>query len=155
MLYKANEPRRHRIPRARYRVSNWPEYDRALQQRGSLTVWVTPEALATADGKAPPRATAAGFSHCSRHQCASLRLRRRPGKSLSRRISQPTGSNRTASRMRVAEPGARCRAPVISPRSTKSAPPRPAPRRPSWGVFDPVRFEPVRAFRLHNRRRER
>jgi hypothetical protein len=46
MPYKANEPRRHRIPRARYRVSNWPEYDRALQQRGSLTVWVTPEALA-------------------------------------------------------------------------------------------------------------
>jgi len=46
MPYKANEPRRHRIPRARYRVSNWPEYDRALQRRGSLTVWVTPEALA-------------------------------------------------------------------------------------------------------------
>src|SRR5215203_3551789 len=46
MPYKTNEPRRHRIPRARYRVSNWPEYDRALQQRGSLTVWVTPEALA-------------------------------------------------------------------------------------------------------------
>src|SRR5215213_1512111 len=46
MPYKANEPRRHRIPRARYRVSNWPEYDRALQQRGSLTVWMTPEALA-------------------------------------------------------------------------------------------------------------
>jgi hypothetical protein len=46
MPYKANEARRHRIPRARYRVMNWPEYDRALQQRGSLTVWVTPEALA-------------------------------------------------------------------------------------------------------------
>jgi len=46
MPYKANEPRRHKIPRARYRVANWPEYDRALQQRGSLTVWVTPEALA-------------------------------------------------------------------------------------------------------------
>src|SRR3954465_14074408 len=46
MPYKVNVPRRHRIPRARYRVSNWPEYDRALQQRGSLTVWVTPEALA-------------------------------------------------------------------------------------------------------------
>ena len=45
MPYKANEARRHRIPRARYRVTNWPEYDRALQQRGSLTVWVTPEAL--------------------------------------------------------------------------------------------------------------
>ena len=46
MPYKANEARRHRIPRARYKVCNWPEYDRALQQRGSLTVWVTPEALA-------------------------------------------------------------------------------------------------------------
>jgi len=46
MPYKANEARRHKIPRARYTVTNWPEYDRALQQRGSLTVWVTPEALA-------------------------------------------------------------------------------------------------------------
>jgi hypothetical protein len=45
MPYKFNEPRRHKIPRARYRVQNWPEYDRALQQRGNLTVWVTPEAL--------------------------------------------------------------------------------------------------------------
>jgi len=46
MPYKANEARRHKIPRARYKVTNWPEYDRALQQRGSLTVWVTPAALA-------------------------------------------------------------------------------------------------------------
>jgi hypothetical protein len=46
MPYKANEARRHKIPKARYKVTNWPEYDRALQQRGSLTVWVTPEALA-------------------------------------------------------------------------------------------------------------
>jgi len=46
MPYKANEPRRHKIPRARYKVTNWPEYDRALQQRGNLTVWMTPEALA-------------------------------------------------------------------------------------------------------------
>jgi len=27
-------------------VTNWPEYDGALQRRGGLTVWVTPEALA-------------------------------------------------------------------------------------------------------------
>ena len=46
MPYKANAARRHKIPRARYKVANWPEYDRALQQRGGLTVWVTPEALA-------------------------------------------------------------------------------------------------------------
>src|ERR671911_683090 len=46
MPHKANEARRHRIPRARYKVTNWPEHDRALQRRGSLTLWVTPEALA-------------------------------------------------------------------------------------------------------------
>src|SRR5215212_8767309 len=46
MPYKANEARRHKIPRARYQVTKWPEYDRALQQRSSLTVWVTPETLA-------------------------------------------------------------------------------------------------------------
>ena len=46
MPYKAHEARRHKIPRTRYKITNWPEYDRALQQRGSLTVRVTPEALA-------------------------------------------------------------------------------------------------------------
>jgi hypothetical protein len=44
MPYKANEPRRHKIPKARYKIEN--EYDAALRQRGSLTVWVTPEAIA-------------------------------------------------------------------------------------------------------------
>src|SRR4051812_30401834 len=60
MPYKANEPRRHKIPRARYRVANWPAYDRALQQRGSLTVWVTPEALAAWH---PPRTGQRGRPH--------------------------------------------------------------------------------------------
>jgi hypothetical protein len=46
MPYKANAARRHKFPKAQYRVKNWGEYDRALQERGSLTVWVTPEALA-------------------------------------------------------------------------------------------------------------
>ena len=45
MPYKHNDPRRHKIPKAKHKVSNWREYDQALQQRGSLTVWVTPEAL--------------------------------------------------------------------------------------------------------------
>src|ERR671912_661967 len=59
MPYKANEARRHKIPRARYRVTNWPDYDRALQQRGSSTVWVTPEALAAWH---PPRTGRRGRS---------------------------------------------------------------------------------------------
>src|ERR1700676_229348 len=46
MPYKFNEARRHKIPKAKYKVTNWPEYDAALVRRGSLTVWVTDEAIA-------------------------------------------------------------------------------------------------------------
>src|SRR3954452_4365534 len=46
MPYQVNQARRHPFPKARYQVSNWHEYDQALQNRGSLTVWVTPEAVA-------------------------------------------------------------------------------------------------------------
>jgi Transposase DDE domain len=46
MPHKFNECRRHKIPKARYRVANWPDYDAALVRRGSLTVWVTNEAIA-------------------------------------------------------------------------------------------------------------
>jgi Transposase DDE domain len=46
MPYKFNESRRHKIPKARYRVTNWPDYDAALVRRGSLTVWLTEEAVA-------------------------------------------------------------------------------------------------------------
>jgi Transposase DDE domain len=46
MPYKFNEPRRHKIPAAKYRVTSWPEYDAALVRRGALTVWLTEEAIA-------------------------------------------------------------------------------------------------------------
>ena len=46
MPYKANADRRHKIPKARYRVTNWPEYDAALMRRGSLTLWFTEEVVA-------------------------------------------------------------------------------------------------------------
>jgi hypothetical protein len=45
--FKANAARRHHIPKQRHRVTNWAEYDAALRARGSLTVWFTPEAVAT------------------------------------------------------------------------------------------------------------
>ncbi|PWC60774.1 transposase [Azospirillum sp. TSH7] len=47
MPYKANESRRHKIPKARYPVENWSNYDAALRRRGDLTIWVMPEAIAT------------------------------------------------------------------------------------------------------------
>jgi hypothetical protein len=34
-------------PRARYRVRDWAAYDRALARRGDITVWVSPEAVAS------------------------------------------------------------------------------------------------------------
>lgn len=46
MPYKANESHRHKIPKARYRVENWSDYDAALRRCGDLTLWVTPEAIA-------------------------------------------------------------------------------------------------------------
>jgi Transposase DDE domain len=46
MPYKFHESRRHKFPKARYRVTNWPEYDAALVRRGSLTLWFTDEAVA-------------------------------------------------------------------------------------------------------------
>ena len=52
MPYKVNETRRHKIPKARYRVKNWHSYDAALRRRGDLTVWVTPAAMAA---WTPPR----------------------------------------------------------------------------------------------------
>jgi hypothetical protein len=46
MPFKANAARRHHIPKQRHRVTNSAEYDAALCQRGSLTIWFTAEAIA-------------------------------------------------------------------------------------------------------------
>src|SRR5215217_8736140 len=43
--FKLNQDRRHHIPRQRHKVTNWREYDAALRQRGSLTVWFSEEAV--------------------------------------------------------------------------------------------------------------
>ena len=75
MPYKHNEPRRHKIPKARYKVSNWREYDQALRQRGSLTVWVTPEALeAWAPEKTGRRGRPTSYSDIVIETAVMLRL---------------------------------------------------------------------------------
>src|SRR3954466_10602592 len=43
--FKLNQDRRHHIPRQRRKVTNWPAYDASLRQRGSLTIWLTDEAI--------------------------------------------------------------------------------------------------------------
>jgi Transposase DDE domain len=63
MPFKANAARRHRIPKQQRRVTNWAEYDAALRQRGSLTVWFTEAAIAA--WHAEPRTTPGGQPHYS------------------------------------------------------------------------------------------
>ena len=58
MPFKVKADRRHRIPRHRYRVTNWADYDVALRQRGSLTVWFSEAAVAA--WQAEPRTTRGG-----------------------------------------------------------------------------------------------
>jgi len=52
MPHKHNAARRHHIGKMKFKVTNWAEYEAALRRRGSLTVWITPEALI---GWAAPR----------------------------------------------------------------------------------------------------
>ncbi len=63
MPFKANQDRRHHIPKQRHQVTNWPEYDAALRQRGSLTVWFTDAAIAA--WGAERRTTPGGQPHYS------------------------------------------------------------------------------------------
>ena len=58
MPFKHNASRRHHIETMKFRVSNWREYEAGLRRRGSLTLWVTPEALSK--WQAPRRKTRGG-----------------------------------------------------------------------------------------------
>ena len=58
MPFKANADRRHKIPRQRHRVTNWSAYEAGLRARGSLTVWLTAEAIEAR--RAEPRTARGG-----------------------------------------------------------------------------------------------
>lgn len=58
MPHKFNANRRGKIPKQKYRVSNWASYNESLRRRGDLTVWVSEEALGL--WRAPRRATRGG-----------------------------------------------------------------------------------------------
>jgi Transposase DDE domain len=74
MPNKHNASRRHHIPKMKFRVKNWTEYDAGLRRRGSLTLWLTPEVL---DGwQAARRTTPGGQSSYSKLAIeASMMLR--------------------------------------------------------------------------------
>lgn len=74
MPHKAIAARRHHIPRPKRTATNWAEYDAALCQRGSLTVWVSEEAIK--QWKAAPRRTPGGqASYSDLAIAAALMLR--------------------------------------------------------------------------------
>lgn len=52
MPHKHNACRRHHIGKMKFKVTNWAEYEAGLRRRGSMTLWITPAALA---GWAAPR----------------------------------------------------------------------------------------------------
>jgi len=56
--FKLSADRRHHIPKQTFKITNWHDYDASLRQRGSLTVWVTDEAIAA--WTAEPRTTRGG-----------------------------------------------------------------------------------------------
>jgi hypothetical protein len=61
--FKHHAEHRHHIPKPRYRVTNWAEYDAALKRRGSLTVWFTEAAVQA--WRAEPRTTPGSQPHYS------------------------------------------------------------------------------------------
>ena len=60
---KFNAARRPRIPRARYRIRNWPQYEAGLKRRGDLTLWIDEAAIA--GWQAPRRTTPGGQARYS------------------------------------------------------------------------------------------
>ena len=62
MPHKFNAARRDKIPKQKYRVTNWSEYNEGLRQRGDLTVRIDKVALGL--WSAPRRATRGGQAPC-------------------------------------------------------------------------------------------
>ena len=74
MPHQQNSAGRHHIPKMRRCVTNWAEYEAGLRRRGSLTMWVTDEAIAA--WAAAPRATPGGqaaYSDSAIQTCLMLR----------------------------------------------------------------------------------
>jgi Transposase DDE domain len=58
MPFKHNASRRHHIPKARRRITNWPVYEVGLRQRGDVTFWLDEAALS--EWRAPRRTSRGG-----------------------------------------------------------------------------------------------
>ena len=75
MPHKYNEKHRHKIPRQKFKVTNWPAYNESLRRRGDLTVWISDDGLSQ---WAAPRRTSRGgqpkYSDLAITMCLTLRV---------------------------------------------------------------------------------
>jgi hypothetical protein len=74
MPNKFNAERRHHIPKMKSTVTNWAVYEAGLRRRGSLTMWITEDALSA--WHAAPRVTRGGqatYSDGAIETCLMLR----------------------------------------------------------------------------------
>ena len=74
MPFKFHASRRHHITRAKYRVMNWPDYDRGLVRRGDIRFWIDESALEQWD--AAKRRTPGGQRRFSELAISNLTLER-------------------------------------------------------------------------------
>jgi len=73
MPHKFNASRRDKIPKQKYRVTNWSEYNEGLRRRGDLTAWINEDALGL--WSAPRRTTPGGqrrYSDLAIELCLTL-----------------------------------------------------------------------------------
>tara|TARA_Y100001951_G_scaffold104244_1_gene115287 strand:- start:881 stop:1858 length:978 start_codon:yes stop_codon:yes gene_type:complete len=73
MPHKFNAARRDKIPKQKYRVTNWSEYNEGLRQRGDLTIWMSEDAIRS--WVAPRRVTRGGqrkYSDLAIEMCLTL-----------------------------------------------------------------------------------
>ena len=94
MPFKHNASRRHRIPKAPRRVTNWPAYQAGLRRRGDLTFWLYEAALS--GWRAPRRTTRGGqplYADIAIELVLTLRLVFHLAQCIVAAEAQRTGSN--------------------------------------------------------------
>ena len=65
------------VPKQKYKLSNWPEYNESLRRRGSIDVWLSPDAISqwyekdrVYDGTGAPKR----YSDFAIYTCHEIRL---------------------------------------------------------------------------------
>ncbi len=74
MPHKFNAARRHKFEAARYRVSNWKDYNESLRRRGDVTIWISGDVCRL--WAAPRRVSPGGqrrYSDMAIEMCLTLR----------------------------------------------------------------------------------